>query len=98
MEETISLNEIKKYLYITKFNATLNRVCEAVMYYRFNYKEIIFEFPISTVTHVDCLEYNLSADLGTTNFYPEMKASELIRWIGKALDNGELIKVHEEKF
>jgi hypothetical protein len=35
----------------------------------------------------------LSADLGTTVFGAEIKASELIRWIGKALEKGELIKV-----
>jgi hypothetical protein len=35
----------------------------------------------------------LSSDLGTTSFGAEIKASELIRWIGKALEKGELIKV-----
>ena len=35
----------------------------------------------------------LSSDLGTTVFGAEIKASELIRWIGKALEKRELIKV-----
>lgn len=38
-------------------------------------------------------KYSLSEDLGTTVFSAEIKASELIRWIGKALERGELIKV-----
>jgi hypothetical protein len=38
-------------------------------------------------------KYSLSEDLGTTAFNAEIKASELIRWIGKALEKGELIKV-----
>ncbi len=37
--------------------------------------------------------HKLSSDLGTTVFGAEIKASELIRWIGKALEKGELIKV-----
>ena len=37
--------------------------------------------------------YHLSSDLGTTSFYKEMKGSELNRWIGKAIDNKEFIKL-----
>lgn len=35
----------------------------------------------------------LSADLGTTNFYDEIKASELNRWIVKAIENNSFIKI-----
>lgn len=35
----------------------------------------------------------LSSDLGTTNFYGEIKASELNRWIAKAIDKDEFIKI-----
>lgn len=35
----------------------------------------------------------LSSDLGTTPFNSEMKASELNRWIRKAIDKEEFIKV-----
>ncbi len=35
----------------------------------------------------------LSSDLGTTSFYAEIKGSELSRWITKAIDKGEFIKV-----
>ena len=37
--------------------------------------------------------YLLSSDLGTTAFLSEIKGSELIRWIGKALERDELTKV-----
>jgi hypothetical protein len=37
--------------------------------------------------------YDLSADLGQTYFYAEIKGSELNRWIEKAFDKGEFIKV-----
>ena len=35
----------------------------------------------------------LSSALGTTSFYPEMKGSELNKWISKAIENEEMIKV-----
>lgn len=35
----------------------------------------------------------LSSDLGSTSFYAEMKGSDLNRWISKAIDKGEFIKV-----
>lgn len=37
--------------------------------------------------------YELSSDLGITPFYAEIKGSELNRWIEKAIDKGEFIKV-----
>jgi hypothetical protein len=35
----------------------------------------------------------LSSDLGTTPFNAEIKASDLNRWIAKAIDKGEFIKI-----
>ncbi len=35
----------------------------------------------------------LSTDLGTTTFYGEMRGSELFRWIKKAIEKEEFIKV-----
>jgi hypothetical protein len=53
------------------------------------------EHMISTRDCTTVVQYThkLSSDLGTTVFGAEIKASELIRWIGKALEKGELIKV-----
>lgn len=50
---------------------------------------------ISTKTPATEVKYTklLSSDLGTTSFYNEMKASELNRWIGKAIDKKEFIKI-----
>jgi len=50
---------------------------------------------ITTETTMTKVTYTkmLSSDLGTTAFYNEMKGSELIRWIGKAIDNDEFIKI-----
>jgi len=38
-------------------------------------------------------EQKLSADLGATCFYYEIKASELNRWIAKAIEAGTFIKI-----
>ena len=35
----------------------------------------------------------LSSDLGTTSFYNEMRGSELNRWIVKAIEKNEFIKI-----
>ncbi len=37
--------------------------------------------------------YTLSEDVGTTTFNAEIKAMELMRWIRKAIENEELIKI-----
>ena len=37
--------------------------------------------------------YKLSPDLGETNFGPSIKASDLNRWIAKAIDADELVKM-----
>jgi hypothetical protein len=36
----------------------------------------------------------LSSDLGTTSFYNEMRGSELNRWIVKAIEKNEFIKIN----
>jgi hypothetical protein len=46
-----------------------------------------------TYTKVEETLYVLSADLGTTLFDMEMKASDLNRWIAKAIEKGEFVKV-----
>lgn len=38
-------------------------------------------------------QFHLSSDLGTTPFLSEIKASELIRWIDKAIDKEEFILI-----
>jgi hypothetical protein len=41
----------------------------------------------------DVETYLLSTDLGTTTFESEMKGSDLNRWIAKAVEKGEFIKI-----
>lgn len=46
-----------------------------------------------TYTKVEEKCHTLSSDLGKTSFYPEMKASELNRWIEKAIAEDEFVKL-----
>jgi hypothetical protein len=50
-----------------------------------DFSEDVIEWEITTM--------HLSSDLGTTAFGAEIKAAELNRWIGKAIDGGQFIKV-----
>ena len=70
------------------------------LYYNVIVNEGLYEFPISTVTleqkrlsEGTIIGYQLSADLGITKFYSEIKGSELNRWITMAIDAGEFIKI-----
>lgn len=46
-----------------------------------------------TYTRVDEKFYTLSAELGITDFSAEMKASDLNRWISKAIEKDEFVKI-----
>ena len=57
-----------------------------------------YQFPISTVEKNEnefgmAIGLKLSEDLGTTEFNAEIKGSDLNRWIAKAIDKGEFIKI-----
>jgi hypothetical protein len=84
----LEINEIKKDLYKSKVMANFSHYVSGNLYYEVQIMGSKYLFPISTYSYP-----NLSEDLGTTAFNAEIKASELIRWIGKALEKGELIKV-----
>jgi hypothetical protein len=93
-------NEVKKELYKTKEMAKFSYYAYGKLYYNVIVNEGLYEFPISTVTleqkrlsEGTILGYELSADLGTTKFHSEIKGSELNRWIDKAIDAGEFIKI-----
>ena len=103
------INEIKKDLMKSKVNAKLSHYVSGNLYYTVELADGVYQFPISTVDikvthHVSTLEVGaevkaaeetitLSADLGTTSFYNEMRGSELSRWIQKAIKNEEFTKV-----
>ena len=99
----MNANEVKKDLYKSKNMAKLSHYVSGNLYYTVGLEDGIYQFPIATV---DELIYEsvisntgikqlciLSEDLGTTTFESEMKGSDLNRWISKAIDKGEFIKI-----
>lgn len=48
---------------------------------------------ILTYTKAEETFYGLSSDLGTTSFENEMKASDLNRWISKAIEKEDFVKI-----
>lgn len=96
-------NEIKKYLYKKKeLMAVFNYYLSGNLYYSIQLEDG-YRFPIATVEtdYIEPLEEGedereiivLSSDLGITPFEREIKASLLNRWIDKAVDNGDFIKI-----
>lgn len=99
-------NKVKIELYKSKVMAKFSHYTAGNLYYTVEMEEGKFQFPIETVEEgptisdyeggfsVDEIEtVVLSSDLGTTSFGAEIKASELNRWIGKAIDGGQFIKI-----
>jgi hypothetical protein len=95
-------NEIKKDLYKSKNMATFSHYISGNLYYKVELSVGTYQFPIKTVEKgfvMDSFErekiatLKLADDLGTTSFNAEIKGSELIRWIEKAIDNEDFIKV-----
>lgn len=95
-------NEIKKDLYKSKNKAKFSHYVSGNLYYTIDVLDGTYQFPITTVddvtlqTGIEPLPpvFALSADLGTTTFFNEMRGSELNRWISKAVDNNEFIRVN----
>ncbi len=98
-------NEIKKELMKSKVMARFSHYTSGNLYYTVQLENGLYQFPISTVDITEKIdkgwdgiddiikEYSLSSDLGTTNFDAEIKASFLNRWIDKAIDKEEFIKI-----
>ena len=96
----MELNEIKKDLYKSKAMAKLSHYVSGNLYYIVELTDGVYQFPISTVEEIPnglvggkLNVFGLSEDLGTTKFESEMKGSDLNRWIVKAVEKGEFIKV-----
>ena len=53
----------------------------------------LYQFPISTI-EINNEQTSLSSDLGDTAFFAEIKGSELIRWIVKAIESENFIKIN----
>ena len=95
-------NEVKKDLYKSKNMAKFSHYVSGNLYYKVELSDGIYQFPIATVETYDrggikceceSIVTELSSDLGTTTFEAEMKGSDLNRWISKAIDNNEFIKL-----
>ena len=98
----MNANEVKKDLYKSKNMAKLSHYVSGNLYYTVELADGTYQFPIATVEHktiTDAFEREkintlaLSEDLGTTTFEAQMKGSDLNRWIAKAIDKGEFIKI-----
>jgi hypothetical protein len=102
----MELNEIKKDLYKSKAMAKLTHYVSGNLYYTVELADGVYQFPIATVENSKISQYDgvsnedfyidtiqLSSDLGTTTFESEMKGSDLNRWIAKAVEKGEFIKI-----
>jgi hypothetical protein len=96
-------NEVRKELMKSKSLASFHHYTAGNMYYTVSILGVIYQFPIPTLDRITYGDeetayrdtYYLSEDLGTTSFFRDIKASELNRWIGKAIDNEEFIKISE---
>ena len=91
-------NEVKKDLYKSKNMAKFSHYVSGNLYYKVELNDGIYQFPISTIEEREQIfdsvpGIQLSSDLGTTTFEAEMKGSDLNRWISKAIDNNEFIKL-----
>lgn len=102
----ITALEVKKQLYKSKEMAKFSHYVSGNLYYTVKIEEGIYQFPIATIerdwvwqtcedgeSEEEVQEINLSEDLGTTAFCAEMKGSDLNRWIQKAINKEEFIKV-----
>jgi len=99
-------NEIKKDLYKSKEMAKFSHYVSGNLYYTVKLTDGTYLFPIATVEEGPTFNGDesglsmyeietivLSSDLGTTEFSAEMRGSELNRWISKAIDSGDFIKI-----
>lgn len=103
----ISANEVKKDLYKSKVNAKFSHYTSGNLYYTVELADGTYQFPISTIDikieymspenegedEIEIKITELSTDLGTTDFGNEMKGSDLNRWIAKAIDKNEFVKI-----
>jgi len=87
--------EVGKELMKNKTMAKFSHYIAGNLYYKVQLEDGVYQFPIATVEEGGGLieTTRLASDLGTTAFSAEMKGSELNRWIRKALEKGEFIRV-----
>lgn len=102
----LDINEIKKDLYRSKNMAKFSHYQNGDLFYMVEIESGKYQFPIAVVEEVEITDpskfredeedntvLRLSEDLGITPFGAEVKGSELIRWIQKAIKKEQFIKV-----
>lgn len=92
----MEINEIKKDLYKSKALATFAKYQKGQIFYNVKIFNELYQFPIAVVEINivdDDSQMLLSADLGSTPFLPTMDGKHLIRWISKAVEEGDLVKL-----
>ena len=93
------INEVKKDLYKSKNDAIFSHYSSGNLYYNVDVLDGTYQFPISTVTKEFTLSstenvvYLLAEDLGTTPFTAKMYGAHLNRWIQRAIENDEFVKI-----
>lgn len=87
------INELKKDLYRSKNLAKFSHYQSGELFYTVEIAQGKYQFPIATVETSEHSVLFLSEDLGITPFDAEVRGSELIRWIQKAIKNETFIKV-----
>lgn len=105
----MNANNVKKDLYKSKNMAKFSHYVSGNLYYTVELEDGKYQFPIATVEEgitynvaidstgvsnvEDITTIQLSEDLGQTTFEAEIKGSDLNRWIAKAIDKEEFIKI-----
>lgn len=85
-------NEIKKELLKSKIMAEFSHYVLGQLFYRISLVSGVYQFPIDVIEINDNV-ISLSNDLGTTSFNNTERGSMLNRWVDKAIEKGEFIKV-----
>ena len=86
--------EVLKKLVMNRENvAVMTHYTAGNLYYTITIKDGVYQFPVETVESNEDGTINLSADLGTTSFDAEIKATTMMRYIRKAIKNETLIKI-----
>lgn len=107
METEVKINavEVKKELYKSKVNAKFMYFDKPNLFYSVELESGTYRFPIAvstkkTLTIMDGEEVvsmfdieRAAPDLAGANFSTEVKASDLNRWIERAIKNDDFIKI-----
>ena len=97
----INKNEVKKDLYKSKNMANFSHYASGNLYYNVELAEgetYVVAVASDGIANIDdVVTIELSQDLGDTTFAAEIKGSDLIRWISKAIDKEEIKIIYKKQ-